>query len=177
MVDDFLLIAVTPPHGENYQAEFIVSLFNQGFNLIHIRKPHWTIGETERLIQSLPEKYYNKLRLHDYHSLAVKYGLGGVHINSRNPVNITMLPYSVSCHSLDELQRYDDAEYKFLSPVFPSISKPGYRGEFDLKDLGKQIRSKNVVALGGVTFDKLQLIKNSGFKGAAIMGALMKSAH
>ena len=99
--------------------------------------------------------------------------MGGVHPTSRFPE----IPpcwrglVSRSCHSLDEVAACQDADYLFLSPIFDSISKSGYRSAFT----DAQLRSASeidghVYALGGVRPENFPLLKEYGFGGAALLG-------
>ncbi len=38
----------------------------------------------QQFIESIPTRYYNRLKLHDHFDLADKYDLAGIHLNSRN---------------------------------------------------------------------------------------------
>ena len=68
-------------------------------------------------------------------------------------------------------------DYVTLSPVYPSISKPGYESQVNLI---AEVRAADktalppLIALGGVTFEKLDELRNAGFAGAAMLGALYK---
>ena len=68
--------------------------------------------------------------------------------------------------------------YLSLSPIFDSISKQGYHSAFTAEDIAKAyeegIIDHRVMALGGITFDKLQLVKQMGFGGAMILGDAWK---
>ncbi|MBQ5621975.1 MAG: thiamine phosphate synthase, partial [Bacteroidaceae bacterium] len=83
---------------------------------------------------------------------------------------------SRTCNTNSEITAHQDGfDNDFLSPIFDSISKEGYQSAFSRDELleakRKGILSKNVYALGGITFDKLNEIQNLGFYGAAILGA------
>lgn len=69
------------------------------------------------------------------------------------------------------LPRYD---YVTLSPIFDSISKTGYHSGFDLDEVKCFLTAVdvNVIALGGVTEARLPRIREAGFYGAAMLGAL-----
>ena len=73
----------------------------------------------------------------------------------------------------------NDYDYVFLSPIFDSISKVGYNSAFTedmLRDASvKGIIDEKVVALGGVTFEKISYLKELNFGGAAMMGVLVRS--
>lgn len=67
-------------------------------------------------------------------------------------------------------------DYVFLSPIFDSISKSGYHSAFTLEVLQQaaahNIIDEKVVALGGVTPDKVKWLRQIGFGGAAMLGAV-----
>lgn len=164
------LIAITKPDFYPDEAGEIANLLERGWQRVHLRKPTSTAEETERLLAGIPERYYKRLSLHDHFHLALKYGLGGLHLNSRNPEapadwkGLT----SRSCHTLAELQNYNHLDYLTLSPIFGSISKPGYTREFLEEELMATSLEK-VYALGGVTFNHLPLLEQMGFGGAAML--------
>ena len=140
-------------------------------DFVHIRKPDSPLPEVRALIETIPAELHPKLKLHDHFSLIEEFDLGGVHLNSRNPVAPQgALSVSKSFHSLDELKDAGQFDYVTLSPVFDSISKQGYRAAFDFDDLKKELSAvNNVIALGGITPDKFQLLKSLGFSGAALL--------
>ena len=179
MLQAMKLIAITKPYCENDEAAFIRRLFESGFDIVHLRKPDADINYCRVLLEKLTEDERKKIIVHDYHILYEEYSLKGIHINK----NITTLPEGYqgfktrSCHSLEEVKMYkNDFDYVFLSPIFDSISKVGYKSAFDEKVLWKAseqgIIDEKVVALGGVTFDKIPYLKELKFGGAAMMGSL-----
>nr|MDT0661079.1 thiamine phosphate synthase [Micromonospora sp. DSM 115978] len=83
-----------------------------------------------------------------------------------------------SCHDATELARIDDEGYVTLSPVYASLSKPGYGpalGPAGLADLvGRS--PVPVLALGGVdTGRRAAECVAAGASGVAVMGALMRA--
>ena len=182
MLQAMKLIAITKPYCENEEAAFIRRLFESGFDIVHLRKPEADINYCRVLLEKLTEEERKKIIVHDYHILYEEYSLKGIHINK----NITTLPEGYqgfktrSCHSLEEVKMYkNDFDYVFLSPIFDSISKVGYKSTFDENVLRKAseqgIIDEKVVALGGVTFDKIPYLKELKFGGAAMMGSLGNS--
>ncbi len=73
-------------------------------------------------------------------------------------------------HSIEQLDQSENFDYVTLSPIFDSISKPGYKSAFNLENISRYIRGKKVVALGGVTPDKFPALRDAGFFGAAMLG-------
>ena len=70
----------------------------------------------------------------------------------------------------------DDYDYLFLSPIFNSISKQGDMSSFsdaELLQASKEgVIDRKVIALGGVTFDKIPYLKDLNFGGVAMIGAI-----
>lgn len=174
---DFIVIAITSPEYYPEENMHIYEILETGdADFVHIRKPLWTLDETAALIQSIPKEYHPKLKIHDHFELLKKFDLGGIHLNSRNvfPVSYSAR-FSKSCHSLKEILNFynegkSNYDYVTLSPIFDSISKPGYKAAFDLKMLSSVIKDKRVIALGGVTPSKFPILKDLGFAGAALLG-------
>jgi thiamine-phosphate pyrophosphorylase len=83
---------------------------------------------------------------------------------------------STSLHSLaDVLQDWQQLDYAFLSPIFDSISKEGYTAAgFDTAELAQVLckAPTPVYALGGITPERLSAVRDMGFTGAGILGAV-----
>ena len=179
-----MIIVITQPYFFQGEAERIVQLLSGGAaDIVHIRKPLLdNQTQLERLIETLPSELYGRLVLHDCHQLALKYGLRGVHLNSRNPLPPDGFTgaVSISCHSLAELAvaRKKPYAYMSLSPIFDSISKQGYRSAFTASELAEAHRlgiiDQRVMAMGGVTFSKIHQVLGMGFGGAMILGDAWK---
>ncbi len=184
-----MTIIITLPDFIDHEAEKIASFLEDGTaDLVHIRKPGASVEDVERLIQqtlaAVPDEsspVNSRLVIHDHYQLAVKYALHGIHLNGRStsvPVleaSASSLSISRSCHSLEELKAWKDrCNYLSLSPIFDSISKKGYMSAFSEEEIRRAhqegIIDEKVVALGGVTFDKLEKVKEMGFGGAMILG-------
>ena len=177
-----MTIVITLPYFFDGEAEQIVQLLHSSVDLIHIRKPESKAEEVEKLIMSIPSEYYPRLVLHDHHDLAMKYHLHGVHLNGRNPQPPVGWEGSVSksCHSLEEVKEWKEkCDYVSLSPIFDSISKQGYHAAFsstEIEEASRQgIIDKKVLALGGVTFNKIDDVLRMGFGGGMILGDAWKN--
>lgn len=169
------LIAITFPEFIPGEANDIRCLLDAGWERVHIRKPGSMKSELENLLRQIPDRYYPMLSLHDHHDLASRFGLGGIHLNGRNPNAPDGWEglVSRSCHSVSELREWSRLDYLFLSPVYDSISKPGYNGRFDLHELSHE-KLDRVFALGGVTPSRLPEIEAIGFTGAAMLSCAWK---
>jgi thiamine-phosphate pyrophosphorylase len=174
-----MIIVITRPDFFDGEAERIVDMLDSDrADLIHIRKPQSSQSEVEHLLTDIPSELYSRLVLHDHFSLAVKYGLRGVHLNSRNPHAPSGWSgaVSISCHTFRELAKCRRQPYAYmsLSPIFDSISKRGYLSAFTRDVIAvahaQRLIDDRVMALGGVTFGCVPEVLQMGFGGAMILG-------
>lgn len=170
-------IVITSPGFLQGEADFIDRLFGHGLDRLHLRKPGAGIGECRRLLDGISREWLPQIVVHDNFGLCREYGLGGVHLNGRNPMAPPNHEGSVSrsCHSLEEISRYKgECDYLTLSPIFNSISKQGYMAAFGPGQLAAARDSglidSRVIALGGVTLENIPRVKELGFGGVAILG-------
>ena len=169
-----LRIAVTPPDALENEPIWIKVILEAGWDYVHLRHPGATLREMKAIIESLPPVYHSRLRLHGHFELLNEFNLGGIHLNSRCPDAPARYNGSVSrtCHTIEEVQEYKDYfDYMTLSPIFPSVSKPGYSGSFAAEELASLPEGK-VVALGGVTPLRMPELALLPFKGYAVLGYL-----
>lgn len=76
-----------------------------------------------------------------------------------------------SCHGAAQMAALTVEHYCTLSPIFESVSKPGYGPA-----LGAGMLRKGVVALGGVdTPQRAYACREAGATGVAVMGAVMRA--
>lgn len=172
-MENFKVIVITSPGTVEGEAEKIARLLEAGVDYVHIRKPDWSARDVLTLVEDIPYRLRRRLKLHGHFQLLDGITLGGVHLNGRNPsAPATAHAVSKSCHTLDEVEKAaeDCYEYVTLSPIFDSISKPGYSAGFDLGTIADKIRGKKVVALGGVTPAQFLSLRQQEFAGAALLG-------
>lgn len=182
-------IIITTPTFISHEAKYIYQLFEAGIDLLHLRKPDSTPEKYEQLLQKIDPKWYPQIVIHDHFELCEKYHLHGIHLNRRNcqiPENFQG-SISRSCHSFEEVTESLDNtspdfpkgskptfDYVFLSPIFDSISKIGYKHSFsnrDLEDAGNSgIINKKVIALGGIIPQFIPQLRAWNFGGAAFLG-------
>lgn len=173
------LILLTTPHFFVEEDKIITALFDEGLELLHLRKPDAEPILSERLLSLIPPQYHNNIVTHDNFYLKDEYGLRGIHLNKRNP--FAPVSYkgqlSKSIHSIEELKKEKrNFTYVFLSPIFNSISKPNYPAAFTQNNLKSASRrgliDHHVMALGGMNEQHIHTIKELGFGGAVVMGDL-----
>ena len=174
-------IVITSPDFLSGEALFIDRLFCHGLDVLHLRKPGASYEDCRHLLSEVPCRWHNRIVVHEHFSLAAEYSLLGIHLNRRCPD----VPegfrghVSCSCHCLDEVvAAKPHCDYVFLSPIFDSISKQVYRSAFseeEIRDAAKSgIIDERVIALGGISFSKLQLVSYYGFGGAAMLGEVWR---
>jgi len=160
----------------------------------HIRKPDYTENQLSQVLLNIASEYRNRIVLHDHYSLVYKYNLKGIHLTSkfksRNPWSVVNeeistaknngKTLSTTAHTTDELVKlYDPYDYVFLSPVFDSISKTFHKSAIKLAEVKKILKNKpyefKVIAQGGIDEKNISDIKNAGFDGVSILGALWRN--
>lgn len=173
------LIVVTSPIFFVEEDKIITMLFEEGLDILHLRKPETPAMYSERLLTLIPEKYHKRIVTHEHFYLKEEFNLMGIHLNKRNPHE----PHdyaghiSCTCHSIEEVKNkkhfYD---YVFMSPVYDCITKQDILSPYTPEDLRKARKEKivdtKVMALGGITPDNILEIKDFGFGGAVVMGDL-----
>ncbi len=176
------IIVITLPTFFSGEGAEIERLLNTNTcDAVHLRKPDSTEADMERLITAIPPELHGRLVTHDHFNLAVRYALGGVHLNRRNSIapHAWQGTVSRSCHTLEEVSEWrEHCDYVTLSPIFDSISKAGYTSRFTREQLiaahSDGIINEKVMALGGVTFARLDEVERMGFGGAMILGDAWK---
>lgn len=176
-------IAITAEEISPAEPAVITEILEAGWDMVHLRHPAASTTEMRRLIEAVPRRFHSRLRLHGHFCLIDSFNLGGVHLNRRCPSLPAGYsgPYSRSCHSLQELHEARGCDYVTLSPIFDSISKPGYKSRFDKKTLtspdlnGLSCVNTKVIALGGITPATAPKAIAMGFDGYAALGYLMSA--
>ena len=175
-------IVVTPPEFVPDEARLIEQLFACGLDVLHLRKPGSDAEACAHLLESMPPQLRARTVTHDHFGLCEKFGLQGIHLNARNPhvppswsKGKQYHTVSASCHSVDEVEKMKNvADYVFMSPVFDSISKQGYSSAYSADELCaasmRGVIDCSVIALGGITLQKIPLLGTWHFGGAAFLG-------
>lgn len=173
------IIAISTPRVTDDDVPIIRHLLDRGIDAVHLRKPESDIDAVRRLLENLSAEHRSRIVIHNYPELYDEFSLRGIHTNR----NMPSYPEgyrglrSRSCHSFEEVVKYKDAyDYLFLSPIFDSISKEGYRSAFSPEELlaasNEGIIDDKVIALGGVTLDKIAYLAGLHFGGVAMVGAI-----
>ena len=149
-----------------------------GLQTFHLRKPYQLEPELIDYLLQIPSEYHSKIVLHQHHQLVQTFNLKGIHLKSKDRNGTIQKAVSSSFHSFREVHSCNvNLDYRFLSPVFNSISKQGYSSQFSEKILRKEVpNSKSpLIALGGINLEKVDLCFEIGFSGIAVLGSIWQS--
>ena len=164
------------------EAQIINNLFANGLEHLHLRKPETSKDELADLLRQIESAYYERIALHQFHDLAEEFGIRRLHFTTGHRKHVgqnELLKYrqagytlSTSVHNWFEIKGLENFNTLFYSPVFDSLSKPGYAGTLtnDFK-LGDNYTDR-LIALGGISIDNIIQTKTMGFQAAAVLGAI-----
>jgi thiamine-phosphate pyrophosphorylase len=152
----FEIVLISSPENFAGEHEIIEQMFERGLQTLYARKSQMPDALLERWIIGFDIKRHNNI-----------------------------LPWQGSAHSFEELEK-TEANICFLSPVFDSISKFGYKSKFSHQELKdgiaawrefqkKENRSQKLFALGGVAAENIAELAALGFDGAAVLGTVWHS--
>lgn len=172
------IVIITPEKPVKREQEIINELFMAGLELLHIRKPTLPASAVRTFIMRIDKRFHDRVVVHDHLLLQQEFNLAGVHLKpsifKESPIEASIL--STSSHSVSTFQKLDrEKSHIFLSPVFNSISKAGYKGNPELLKAGVIHRQGKLLALGGITASNIGEIADRGFDGAAILGYIWQS--
>ncbi len=175
-----MIILISNPAPVKDEHKIIRQIFDEGLDVFHLRKKEYPESELRTFIENIPGKYRGKIVLHSHYHLVTEYGLKGIHVPPTFKGETPGRTLSVSFHTPEEIQKSElPFDYGFLSPVFDSISKEGYQSRFNTNELKlflKDIKAK-IIALGGIDEDKIETVRDIGFSGIALLGAIWQNEH
>lgn len=171
------LILMTRPEFFTQEHRIITALFEEGLDILHLRKPNTTAELSERLLHLIPENYHKRIVTHDHFHLQQEFALKGIHLNYRNPELPQNYKGHISClcHNAEELKnRHTFCDYVFLSPMFHHVGGSNLHKEHDLYLLREwsqqKIINNKVMAMGNVSINNVALVKELGFGGCVVLG-------
>ncbi|WP_223700840.1 thiazole tautomerase TenI [Sutcliffiella deserti] len=153
-------------------------------DIIHIREKQRTAKELVSLIKNLTDQGVplKKLIVNDRVDVAYAMGARGVQL-AYHSLEVSevrrifpLLHVGCSVHSFDEAVKaqHDGADYVLYGHVYRTSSKIGLQPR-GLKELRKKLASLSipVIAIGGITPEKVEELKACGVDGIAIMSGIM----
>lgn len=182
------MIVITNPNPIAHEINTIHSLFENGLQLLHIRKPDFSQVEMRFFLSGIKPDFRQQLVLHSHHHLAPVFGIDSIHFSenfrvSNNLVGVSnrervKVKKSTSVHTIEDFNNLEAKfDYVFLSPIYPSISKPGYMSKINHLEAIKQRMnfSTKLVALGGISSKNIQHTLAAGFDDVALLGSIWNS--
>lgn len=188
------LIVISSPNKSKSEIRHIVDFFENGLDVFHIKKKGYSRSKMKEYIEMIPHKYYDRLVLHSHYDLAKKFNLRGIHISRHkkrrkfvsnvhyyvSKIIAPSLKISKSYHSIHSMvhdkKKYD---YVFLSPVFDHHDISVFSAAFGEKQLRSVLykTEHEVIALGGVRTERIELSRRTGFSGVALHSAVWKEKN
>lgn len=180
-----MIIVITPEDIVQNETELINELFQEGLNLLHIRKPFINAEEMTDFIQKIDSKFHSQLVLHSHYDLAENFNISRFHFREVDRQNglsqsFTDKTISTSVHDIETFNELNEEwEYAFISPVFPSISKKGYGENSNILDDIKKRDHQNVqlIALGGINENNINKVLDNKVDGVALLGAIWENTE
>ena len=186
---DFRLLLVTDrrqTHGRHL-ATILKDAIKAGVPAIQLRERDLSTGELLSLAQEIQKVTVPgsvSLIINDRADLTMALNLDGVHLRSDSlppfPVRQLIGPrrlIGVSTHSIEDVRRanQDGADYVVFGPIFETASKRSFGTPLGLHVLGDVCRRSSipVLAIGGITCDRVRDIRRAGAHGVAVIGALL----
>lgn len=171
------LILMTRPEFFVEEHQILSTLFDEGLETLHLRKPNTEPVYSERLISLIDENYRKNIVVHDHFYLKNEYGLKGIHLNSRNPELPKNYKGHISCTAQngEDLKNYAIfSDYIFLSPLFDPKGEQGFSpqsSETALQELSAaRLINRKVMAFGGVGLEHIPMLRDLGFGGIVVFG-------
>lgn len=199
---NFQLSVLSSPEDFAGEQDIIQSMFELGLQRLNLRKPNHSLEQVRKWLLALPFSLHSKVVVHGHRDLLQEFNLAGFHGSSKfenlpsrsektnnfdEQISVVKTIRGVSLHCFEELEQ-GDWDYAFFSPIFPSLSKPGYMPRYTLEQIkealdswqscGKKSHEKPqmVYALGGVEPGLLGVLYAAGFSGACVLGAIWNNS-
>lgn len=187
------LIVISSPDEREGEIEMVHEMFVAGLKNFHLRKPKFSTNRLRRYLDRIDPAFRTNVVIHTHHELSISYKLRGIHLTEHHRKkrywqSWLMLKYlrfrrpelqtTAGYHTLGSLKLQNPGyTYVFLSPVFDSISKLGYKSTFNEESLKQVIRNTSfeVIALGGVDENKIDRARELGFHGVGLLGGLWRA--
>ncbi len=180
------IVIISPFAPVEKEAYFINCFFKLGLDYYFVRHPTATPRQLTEIQRGVAEPYRNRLifhytnrylnpeRVHLHESLRNELKEGWVRSMVGKGIFV-----STSVHDPFSLRYLPDYyHFAFISPLFNSISKPGYQAE-DKDIWNAPVYKGNVklMALGGIQYDNLHLPLSHHFDGVALLGVVCNTPN
>lgn len=175
------LIAISAPEYFGGEASIVNELFERGLPLLHVNKPDSSEEEMGVFLQQIRSTFHDRITVHGHYALAQRLGMGGIHLLEPNDLAPAGWHgrLSTTCHAVVEATwRAKMMDYVFLGPVYgpqPDASKPDALTRGRLIEAGANgLLANHIVAVGGVSPERIGDLRNLGFRACAVCSALWR---
>lgn len=184
-----MLIVISDPTLIKNEAHLIHALFDEGLEVLHLRKPEASADEIRILLQQINACYHPKISLHHCHSLAKEFDIKRLHFpemkrKATNEKELLQLKKSnfILSTSIHQIEMYKALSpcfsYTFFGPVFNSISKQNYLSTITTGfEIPVRQNGVKVIALGGIDSTNISTAMKMKFDGVAALGAVWKNQN
>ncbi len=187
------LIILSPNTDIPHETTTANRLLDMGAYRFHIRKPHYTSAQYAQYIEQIHPQHRRRLVIHGSYDLYLTLKLGGIHLNTIARGNqevwnqlkgVPSAAISTSFHCWQEITDNNyPYRYVFISPLFDSISKSGYKAAIAISDISStrqkaekdHIFCPQIIGLGGISPHNIPKLLQHGYDGAALLGTIWKS--
>lgn len=175
-----MLIVITFERDFPNEKQIIKTILESPYVTLHVRKPNFSVEQLRHWLDDFSKEQTCKMMLHQHHNLAQEYSVKGLHFSEKEKQKYMLttqqkyasnLMLSAAFHNVADATQQELFSYALLSPVFDSISKEGYSG----KHFSIQKARKSVIALGGITPQRVKQTFDLGFNGIAVLGYIWKN--
>ncbi len=175
------LILLSNPNFFVEEDQILTTLFEEGLDILHIRKPNSEPVFCERLLTLIPDEYHKRIVVNDHFYLKEEFDLMGIHLSHHNPNPPRDYHDQISrtAYSLEEvMEMKPKSKYVILKNVHNSISEPKYVAKYSddqLRDATRRgIIDRHVMAQGGISLNSIGEMRDCGFGGVVVRGDLWK---
>ncbi|PIE66887.1 MAG: hypothetical protein CSA23_07020 [Deltaproteobacteria bacterium] len=180
------LIIISPPDDFPDEHQVVRRILQRTSADFHLRKPEYSREALAAYLHRIPVDLHLRIMVHGHPDLLDRCDIGGIHFTERqriaDPLAVQRLRQkhpncriSSAFHCIADISSSGDLlDYAFLSPIYDSISKPGYRTTFDRRELAAFLArtDRRVVALGGIDGRRIAEAGALGFWGVAVLGGV-----
>jgi thiamine-phosphate pyrophosphorylase len=169
-------------------ADILESAFAAGCRWASLREKDLPAPEQVRLARALlvvARRFGARLTLHGDPGVALEADLDGVHLPAGADAAAARAALGrekligISIHNAAEACALDRSliDYAVLGPVYETASKPGYGPALGAEGfrLIANVAPVPVIAIGGITPERVAGIVSAGAAGVAVMGSVMRS--
>jgi thiamine-phosphate pyrophosphorylase len=179
-----MLVVISYPAAVVNEANIINALFDEGLEILHLRKPGADVNEITGLMEKIKPQYYHQIALYQHHEPANDFGINRLHFTeakrkemSEEALTALRAANHILSTSIHQTEAYNTLspvfEYTFFGPVFNSISKQGYTSTVtDDFVFPVKVNHPKVIAIGGIDVTNIHKLEYMKFDGIAALGTI-----